>query len=384
MEQQKGSTAALVYSTIAMVVSFTIWSMISPMASNISALYNLSATQVSILVAVPTILGSIMRIPLGILSDKYSGRKVYTLTMLFLILPLIGASFANSYGWMLFFAFFIGMGGTTFAIAITYVSGWYPKEKQGLVLGIAGVGNIGTAVAGFLIPVIVAAYSIDWAFRILAVMIAIMAVVFYFGTEDREQGGQKTLKSALEPLKYKQTWMLSLFYFLTFGVFVALGLYLPTLLQDLYDITAVDAGQRAAIFVVIATFIRPLGGMIADKLDPKKILTSIFLVIAVSAAVLAFTTGNVILFTIFCLAIAVFSGMGNGVVFKLVPMVSQGNTGAVTGIVGAAGGLGGFFPPILLGVFKDLTGGYYLGFLLLALFSLACLWINLQRKKLVQ
>src|SRR5699024_9555203 len=119
----------LVFSTIAMIVSFTIWSMISPMAQDISALYNLSATQVSILVAVPTILGSIMRIPMGILSDKYSGRKVYTLTMLFLILPLIGASFANSFGWILFFAFFIGMAGTTFAIAITYVSGWYPKEK---------------------------------------------------------------------------------------------------------------------------------------------------------------------------------------------------------------------------------------------------------------
>ncbi|WP_245183529.1 MFS transporter [Lentibacillus salicampi] len=367
-----------------MIVSFTIWSMISPMAQDISALYNLSATQVSILVAVPTILGSIMRIPLGILSDKYSGRKVYTLTMLFLIIPLIGASFADSYGWMLFYAFFIGMGGTTFAIAITYVSGWYPKEKQGLVLGIAGVGNIGTAVAGFIIPVIVATYSIDWAFRILAIAIAIMAVIFYFGTSDREQSGQKTLKSALEPLKHQQTWMLSLFYFLTFGVFVALGLYLPTLLQDLYDLTSVDAGQRAAIFVVIATFIRPLGGMIADKFDPKKLLTVVFLVIAACAAIIAFTTGNVILFTVFCLTIAIFSGMGNGVVFKLVPMVSQGNTGAVTGIVGAAGGLGGFFPPIVLGVFKDMTGGYYLGFILLALFSLACLWVNLRRQKLVK
>lgn len=384
MTQTKGSTSALVFSTIAMIVSFTIWSMISPMAQDISALYNLSATQVSILVAVPTILGSIMRIPLGILSDKYSGRKVYTLTMLFLIIPLIGASFADSYGWMLFYAFFIGMGGTTFAIAITYVSGWYPKEKQGLVLGIAGVGNIGTAVAGFIIPVIVATYSIDWAFRILAIAIAIMAVIFYFGTSDREQSGQKTLKSALEPLKHQQTWMLSLFYFLTFGVFVALGLYLPTLLQDLYDLTSVDAGQRAAIFVVIATFIRPLGGMIADKFDPKKLLTVVFLVIAACAAIIAFTTGNVILFTVFCLTIAIFSGMGNGVVFKLVPMVSQGNTGAVTGIVGAAGGLGGFFPPIVLGVFKDMTGGYYLGFILLALFSLACLWVNLRRQKLVK
>ncbi len=383
MEQVKGSTSALVFSTLAMIVSFTIWSMISPMAQEIKMLYSLSATQVSVLVAVPTILGSIMRIPLGILSDKFSGRYVYTLTMLFLILPLLGSSFADSYGWMLFFAFFIGMGGTTFAIAITYVSGWYPPEKQGLVLGIAGVGNIGTAVAGFIIPAIVASYSIDWAFRILAIAIAVMAVIFFFGTKNRQQEGNKTLKSALEPLKHQQTWMLSLFYFLTFGVFVALGLYLPTLLQDLYNLSPVDAGQRAAIFVVLATFIRPLGGMVADKLDPKKILTTIFLIVAICAGIIAFTSENIILFTIFCLVIAVFSGMGNGVVFKIVPMVSKGNTGSVTGIVGAAGGLGGFFPPIVLGVFKDMTGGYYLGFILLALFSLGCLVVNMRRKKLV-
>ncbi|TMN23000.1 MFS transporter [Lentibacillus cibarius] len=383
MEQVKGSTSALVFSTLAMIVSFTIWSMISPMAQEIKMLYSLSATQVSVLVAVPTILGSIMRIPLGILSDKFSGKYVYTLTMLFLILPLLGASFADSYGWMLFFAFFIGMGGTTFAIAITYVSGWYPPEKQGLVLGIAGVGNIGTAVAGFIIPAIVASYSIDWAFRILAIAIAIMAVIFFLGTKDRQQEGNKTLKSALEPLKHQQTWMLSLFYFLTFGVFVALGLYLPTLLQDLYNLSPVDAGQRAAIFVVLATFIRPLGGMVADKLDPKKILTIIFLIVAICAGFIAFTSENIILFTIFCLIIAVFSGMGNGVVFKIVPMVSKGNTGSVTGIVGAAGGLGGFFPPIVLGMFRDMTGGYYLGFILLALFSLGCLVVNMRRKKVV-
>ncbi|TRM11811.1 NarK/NasA family nitrate transporter [Lentibacillus cibarius] len=383
MEQVKGSTSALVFSTLAMIVSFTIWSMISPMAQEIKMLYSLSATQVSVLVAVPTILGSIMRIPLGILSDKFSGKYVYTLTMLFLILPLLGASFADSYGWMLFFAFFIGMGGTTFAIAITYVSGWYPPEKQGLVLGIAGVGNIGTAVAGFIIPAIVASYSIDWAFRILAIAIAVMAVIFFLGTKDRQQEGNKTLKSALEPLKHQQTWMLSLFYFLTFGVFVALGLYLPTLLQDLYNLSSVDAGQRAAIFVVLATFIRPLGGMVADKLDPKKILTIIFLIVAICAGFIAFTSENIILFTIFCLVIAVFSGMGNGVVFKIVPMVSKGNTGSVTGIVGAAGGLGGFFPPIVLGMFRDMTGGYYLGFILLALFSLGCLVVNMRRKKVV-
>ncbi|WP_163971382.1 MFS transporter [Oceanobacillus halotolerans] len=383
MEQRKGQTSALVLSTVAMVVAFTVWGILSPMAQEMEELYGLTATQTSVLVAVPVILGSIMRIPLGILSDKYSGRKVYTLTMLFVALPLIGASFANSYGMILFFAFFLGIAGSTFAIAITYISGWYPAKKQGLVLGIAGVGNVGTAVAGFIIPAIVATYSVAWAFRILAVAIIIMAIIFYFGTKDREQSGDKTFKDSMEALKYKQTWMLSLFYFLTFGVFVAMGIYLPTLLIDLFDLTSVDAGRRAAGFITLATFIRPVGGMIADKLNPKFLITIVFMVIAVSALFLAFFSNSIILFTIFCLVIAAFAGLGNGVVFKLVPLVSPSNTGAVTGIVGAAGGLGGFFPPILLGIVKDTTGTFMVGFILLALFSLVCLWINMRRKQMV-
>jgi|SRR5690625_361743 len=382
MQQVKGRTSALVLSTIAMAVSFTIWSILSPMAQDIEQIFNLTSTQTSILVAVPVILGSIMRIPLGVISDKYSGRKVYTITMLFLVIPLIGASFSNSYMSLMFFAFFIGVAGTTFAIAITYVSGWYPKEKQGLVLGIAGIGNFGTAIAGLVVPVIVATYSIQWAFRILAIAIIIMAVIFFLGTKDRKQKGNKTLKDSMMALKYKDTWLLSLFYFLTFGAFVAFGNYLPILLQDLFSLTAIDAGQRAAGFVVLATLIRPVGGLIGDKYDPKQLLSIVFAIVAVSAALLAFSKDHIILFTIFCLMIAAIAGIGNGVVFKLVPLVSPSNTGAVTGIVGAAGGIGGFFPPIVLGIVKDFTGSYFFGFIMLAIFSIICLWVNLRRKKL--
>lgn len=377
MSQKKGSTSALIFSTVAMIVSFAVWSIISPMAKEVQEIFGLTATQKSLLVAIPVILGSIMRIPLGILSDKFSGRKVYTITMLFLIFPLIGASFAQSYAAILFYAFFIGMAGTTFAIAITYVSGWYPKEKQGTVLGITGVGNVGTAVAGFAVPVIVATYSVPVAFRVLAVAIGIMAIVFWFGTKDREQTGNKTFRQSLEATKYKQTWVLSLFYFLTFGAFVAFGIYLPTLLQDLFSLSSVDAGQRAAGFVMLATFIRPVGGYLADKFDPRMLLVIIFGGVGISAVLLAFFNETIIIFTIACLAIASLVGLGNGVVFKLVPMVSPSNTGAVTGIVGAAGGLGGFFPPIVLGVVKDTTGSFFFGFIFLALFSILCLAVNI-------
>lgn len=382
METPQGRNAALILSTVAMMVSFTVWGILSPMAQEIKLEFGLSSTEISILVSTPVILGSLMRIPLGILSDKYSGRLVYTITMLFVVLPLIGASFANSYGMLLFFVFFIGLSGATFSIAITYISGFYSQDQQGFALGIAGMGNIGTAIAGFIIPAIVATYSISWAFRILAVAIAIMAIIFYLGTKDRKQEGTKTFRDALEALKHKQTWILSLFYFLTFGVFVALGIYLPTLLIELFSLTSADAGMRAAGFIILATAVRPIGGIIADKWEPKPLISYVFIGITISAVVLAFVNTQIILFTIFCLSLAFFAGIGNGVIFKLVPFVSPSNTGAITGIVGAAGGIGGFFPPILLGVIKDLTGQFYIGFLLLAAFSLVCLFLNLRRDKM--
>lgn len=383
MNEKKGQLPALILSTLAMAVSFTVWGVLSPMAQEVQQEFGLSATQTSFLVASPVILGSIMRIPMGVLSDKFSGRKVYTLTMLFLIIPLIGASFAKTYTSLMFFVFLIGMAGATFSIAITYISGWYSQKKQGFALGIAGMGNIGTAIAGFSVPMIVATYSISAAFRVLAVAIAIMAIIFYLGTKDQEQTGEKSLKDSLEALKYKQTWLLSVFYFLTFGVFVAMGIYLPTLLINLFSLSAVDAGQRAAGFIILATLVRPIGGLIADKFNPKLLVTIVFAGITLSAGILAFFTGSIVPFTVFSLLIAFFSGVGNGVIFKLVPFVSPSNTGAVTGIVGAAGGLGGYFPPILLGIVKDNTGDYLLGFILLAAFSLICLIINLGRKRVV-
>ncbi|RBW68668.1 MFS transporter [Bacillus taeanensis] len=376
----RGQTSALVFSTLAMIAAFAAWAIISPMASTLQEMYGLTTIEKSFLVAAPVLLGSIMRIPMGILTDRLGGRKVYTMTMLFLVLPMVGAGFANSYQMLLVWALFIGMAGTTFAIAITYVSRWYPSDKQGLVLGITGMGNIGTAIAGFAIPTIVAMYNISWAFWSVAATVGIMAVIFWFSTKELPKPKEgKTFKGALSVLKFNETWILSLFYFLTFGGFVAFSIYLPTLMQDLFAISAVDAGLRAAGFVVIATLVRPIGGHLADRLRTGRLLTVIFSGIFICAFVLAFLINHFPLFSIGCLSIAFLVGAGNGAVFKLVPEISPGNTGAVTGIVGAAGGLGGFFPPIVLGAIRDLTGSYAYGFVLLALFTLLCLIINIRK-----
>lgn len=373
----KRSTSILVLSTMAMIVSFAVWSVFAPIATKIQQMYHLSTTEKSILIAAPVLLGSLMRIPMGILTDRYGGRRIYALTMLFLIVPMVGAGFARSYEMLLFWAFLIGMAGTTFAISITYVSRWYSSQKQGLILGIAGMGNLGSAVANFLVPVIFASYGLSWVFWGLAFVTGITAIIFWIGTEDiQTSGGTKTLKESLSVLKFKETWLLSVFYFLTFGTFVTFSSYLSTLLSELFSITGLAAGIRAAGFVVLATLIRPFGGYLSDRFGAKKLLNIVFSGILLCSIFITFTLGNLVLFSVGCAIMAIMLGIGNGSVFKMVPEISSANTGAVTGIVGAIGGIGGFFPPIVLGLVKDANGDYFLGFVLLSAFSLLCLILN--------
>ncbi|MDQ0114143.1 MFS transporter [Paenibacillus harenae] len=367
-------TKALVLSTLAMTVSFMIWSVFSPIAGQLQQLYDLSTLEKSVLVSTPVLLGSIMRIPMGIVTDRLGGRKVFTITMLFLILPMVAAGFVGSYAWMLLCALFIGMAGSTFAISLTFVSKWYPPHKQGFILGIAGLGNLGSAGANFLIPTVSEKFGISWVFFGLAVCITVMAFVFYAFTKDSpNKTERKTLRQSLSVTKEKSTWHLSIFYFLTFGGFVAFSVYLPTLLIELFQLNAIDAGLRTAGFVLAATLIRPAGGYLADRFGSKKVLMVVFIGIGASALLLSIALEHFVNFSIICLLLSMLLGLGNGAVFKMVPEVSSGNTGAVTGFVGAAGGIGGFFPPIVLGMVKDATGGYNLGFILMAVFAVACL-----------
>ncbi|MDF0727006.1 NarK/NasA family nitrate transporter [Cytobacillus sp. S13-E01] len=374
MTKQK---AVLPLTTLAMTFAFTVWAVLSPLASTFQEMYGLTSTQKSILVAIPVLLGSIMRIPLGIFTDRYGGRKMLTGLLAFIILPLIGAGFSNSYESLMFWAFFIGMAGTTFAISIAFVSKLTPPQKQGTALGINAIGNIGTAVAGFLIPTIAASFGVQWAFWGLIFPIVVMIILIWNLTPETPKPTEsKSILEALSVLKYRNTWTLSVFYFVTFGSFVALGIYLPSLLVDLYGLSPVDAGFRAAGFVVVATLSRPVGGILADKIGAAKILTIVFMGIAVSAFAISYGMSNIMVLTFSCLLIACMAGLGSGAVFKLVPELFPKATGAVTGIVGAWGGLGGFFPPILLGIVKDITGTFALGFILLGIFSFICLLIN--------
>ncbi|WP_156396831.1 MFS transporter [Paenibacillus sp. Soil724D2] len=382
--RQNGSALALGLSTMAMMASFVIWSVFSPIAGQIQELFHLSTIQKSVLIATPVLLGSILRIPMGIYTDRFGGKRVFASTMLFLVIPLLLAGWVHSYWLLLLCALFIGMAGTTFAISLTYVSRWFPPERQGLVLGLAGLGNLGGAAASYALPFVFNSYGLEWVFWSLAIMIVIVTALFWIGTKDLPAPAKvKTFKQSMVVLKEPSTWYLSTFYFLTFGGFVAFSVYLPTFLKDLFQLSATEAGVKTAGFVVIATLIRPLGGYLADRIGSRRVLVVVFAGIIITSLAMSVSLHQFTGFSASCLTAAALLGVGNGAVFKMVPEVSSGNTGAVTGIVGAAGGVGGFFPPIILGIVKDLSGAYTIGFVMLMLFACGCLYMNYATKRMV-
>ncbi len=372
-----GAKRALFLSTSAFAVSFAVWGLLAALAPTFTQLYNLSATEKSLMIAVPVLLGSVGRLFSGILADKYGGRKVFAALLVFSAVPAVAIGFSTSFTQLIIFGLFLGIAGTTFPVGVGFTSRWFPPEKQGTALGVYGMGNIGQSVAVFFAPVLALQLG-DWrtVFFIFAAATLVWGIVFFaLADNDTTTARPKSLSESLAVLKRsKIAWVLSLFYFLTFGGFVALALYMPTFLREIFALTPTDAGARTAGFVVLATLMRPVGGILADKLGGAKVLIFVFLAIAILAPLLSFTT--IELFTVGALGCAAALGLGNGAVFKLVPQYFAKETGTVTGLVGAFGGLGGFFPPIELGLVKDATGSYTIGLILLSFFALGCLAVN--------
>ena len=375
---QPGAYRALVLATASFALCFSVWGLVAPLAPQFQELYRLSNTQISVVIATPVILGSLFRIPLGLLTDRLGGRAVFTGLMLLVTVPVLFIGLlGGSFGGLLFWGFVLGLAGASFAVGVPFVNKWFPPSMQGLALGIYGMGNIGTAIAAYSAPAIAAFYGWQWAFWVFIVPLVAMAAIFWvFGRDAPSTGPRPSVTAGLALFRQEaMPWVLSLFYFLTFGGFVAMGIYLPKLLVDLFGFTQTGAGLRAAGFVVLATFARPVGGWLADRIGGYRTLMIVFAVLPFMALILSFEPG-IVLFTIGALTSAVVFGLGNGAVFKLVAEYYPAKTGAVTGVVGAAGGLGGFFPPLVLGVVQDATGAYTLGFIFLAIFAVGCLLVN--------
>jgi MFS transporter, NNP family, nitrate/nitrite transporter len=361
--------------TLGFALSFSVWGLISGLAPRFKDLYGLSDIQTSIAVAVPIILGSLFRIPMGILADRYGGRVVFTVLLAFAIIPAGAIALIHSYAALLIGGFFLGLAGSSFAVGVSFTNKWFAPERQGLALGLFGIGTIGQSIAVFVGPRLANAVSWEAVFWIFGLAGLVWAAVFYRWGRDAGVGRPASLRHLGHVFLHERLcWALAFFYFITFGGFVALGVYLPTLLKSHFGLSLEDAGLRTAGFVLLATLMRPVGGLLADRVGGARLLAGVFTLVAGLALLL--TSSDLSIFRIGALGVAAVLGLGSGAVFKLVPEHFPQEVGAVTGLVGAIGGLGGFFPPIVLGVLKETTGQYTIGFVLLAIFALVALAVD--------
>jgi nitrate/nitrite transporter NarK len=367
---------ALLLATLSFFISFAAWGLVGGLAPVFSDLYGLSASQTGLLVAVPVLLGSLARLPMGILTDRFGGRAMFTILLLLSGAAAFSVPLTSSYATLLAAAFFIGLAGSSFAIGAAFVARWTPPARQGMALGVYGLGNLGQSAAVFGGPLI--AHALGWAavFQVTGAALLAWAVVFAALARNPPRPATTAGVGAMvRVLRESPTaWLLGAFYFLTFGGFVAFSIYLPTLLRSQFGLTPADAGFRAAGFVVLATLLRPVGGWLSDRIGGAQVLSWVFGGIAIFSLLLAWPA--MVPFTVGALGCAALMGLGNGAVFKLVPEKFPAQTGTVTGLVGALGGLGGFFPPLLLGVFRDTLGIIWPGFVLLSLTALALRYAN--------
>ncbi|WP_088006794.1 nitrate/nitrite transporter [Indiicoccus explosivorum] len=359
--------------TANLVVGFMVWVIISALMPFIREDISIPAERLALITAVPVILGSVLRIPLGYWANAFGARIIFLVSFVLLLFPVFYISEASSMTDLIIGGLFLGIGGAVFSVGVTSLPKYYPKEKHGLVNGIYGAGNIGTAITTFSAPLI--ATQIGWSATVklyLILLLAFAALNFFFGDRHEQKTKAPLLNQIKSVYRNEKLWLFSLFYFITFGSFVAFTVYLPNFLVDNFGLEKVDAGLRTAGFIAVATFLRPVGGWLADKFQPLFLLAGTFTIYTFAAILLAFSP-ELPIYRIGVLAIAVSAGIGNGVIFKLVPFYFNKQAGIANGIVSMMGGLGGFFPPLMLAAIHSMTGQYAIGFMLLSQVALASL-----------
>ncbi|ASJ55509.1 nitrate/nitrite transporter [Brevibacillus formosus] len=370
--------------TLSLTVGFMVWVILSSLMPFIKETVPMSANEVAWVTAIPVLLGSLLRIPVGYWSNRFGARMLFSISFLLLLAPVFYISQATTYTDLLIGGLFIGIGGAVFSVGVTSLPKYYPKEKHGSVNGIYGMGNIGTAITTFAAPVL--AKSFGWATTVQMFMLLLVGfamLTFLMGDKNEPKVVTPLGQQIKSVYKNEKLWLISLFYFITFGCFVAFTVYLPNFLVSHFQLDKVDAGMRTAGFILLATLARPVGGWLGDRWNPFKALMIVFAGLALSGIVLSFSP-SILMYTVGCLLVAICAGIGNGAVFKLVPMYFSRQAGIVNGIVSAMGGLGGFFPPLVLTMLFNLTGHYAIGFMALSQFALASLvlvmWMFYQEK----
>ena len=358
--------------------SFMVWVLIGALGIFIAQDFNLSASQKGVLVALPLLAGAILRIPLGIAADHYGPKRTGVVGLLLTTVPLlIGWLGADSLPHLYGVGVLLGIAGASFAVALPLASRWYPARYQGLAMGIAGAGNSGTVIAALVAPRL--AERVGWhsvfglaLLPILGVLLIYILLVKESPTQPAPQG----LTAYLEVLRERDAWWFNLFYMVTFGGFVGLASFLAIFFHDEYGLSRIAAGNLTALCVCAGSFVRPLGGHLADRLGGIRLLSLLFGIIGMLMFAISQLPALPLMALLFFVSMALL-GMGNGAVFQLVPQRFQQRIGVATGLVGATGGLGGFLLPSLLGVLKDLLGSYSAGFLLFGLAALSALLLLL-------
>ncbi|MEK3993136.1 nitrate/nitrite transporter [Robertmurraya sp. FSL R5-0851] len=357
--------------TVSLIIGFMVWVMISSLIPHIRKDIDLSASDIALVTAVPVILGSLLRIVLGYWTNLLGARIIFVSSFLILLVPVFYISIANSVTDLILGGLLLGIGGAVFSVGVTSMPKYYPKERHGFVNGIYGSGNIGTAITSFSAPIL--ANSIGWenTARTFMIPLLLFALLNFLFGDRREPKVTTSLGSQLKAvIKNEKLLFISIFYFITFGSFVAFTVYLPNFLVSNFELSPVDAGIRTAGFITLATIMRPVGGWLGDKFNPFIILLYVFAGLTISGVLLSFSP-TITLYTVGCLTVALCAGTGNGTIFKLVPYYFSKQAGIVNGIVSAMGGIGGFFPPIMLTIVYNMTGHYAIGFMALSQFALA-------------
>jgi NNP family nitrate/nitrite transporter-like MFS transporter len=400
---QSGQSRALWLSSVAFTTCFAVWTIFSVIGVQIKKDLGLTEAEFGLLVGTPILTGSLIRLALGIWADQFGGRVVYVWVMLAAAVATWLLTFAYDYPTFLLAALGVGIAGGSFAVGITYVSQWYPKSKQGLALGIFGAGNVGAAVTKFLAPVIMVAFGWKTVAEVWALALVVMAALFWFATTDdphlvkrRREGGKPTPAASLvTPLKNLQVWRFSLYYFFSFGGFVALALWFPHYYVGVYHLDIVTAGLLGAAYSVPGSLFRILGGHLSDRLGARRVMYWMFFGALACLFLLSYpaTTYTVqgikgpITFTLaldflpfmaLTFVLGFFMSLGKAAVYKHIPIYYPDHVGPVGVVVGLMGGLGGFVLPIAFGALNDGVGVWTSCFMLLfAVAGVSLVWMHL-------
>lgn len=369
---KNGHLPTLISAFLYFDISFMVWVLFGPMTPFVAETLHLSATQKGLLTAVPLLGGSFFRPILGLLADRIGGRRAGLTGLTLTLIPLVlGWHFATQLWHFYCIGFLLGIAGASFAVALPLAGRWYPPEHQGLAMGIAGAGNSGTLVATFFGPRLAQHYGWHFVFGLALIPVAlVLAAFFLLAKNSPSTTAPKPWGKYAELLTQADTWRLCFLYSLTFGGFVGMASFLSVFFHDQYHLTKVQAGDFTTLVVLSGSFLRPVGGWLADKLGGFRLLLGLFACVAVCLLCVSTLPPIAVVVPMLFLSMGML-GMGNGAIFQMAPQRFSADIELITGIVGAAGGLGGFFLPSALGALKDLSGSYGTGLVCFALL-IAC------------